>query len=186
MIDLVTVIQDCGPRALGIVSLISFLIGLILGFVGAVQLEQFGASIYVAALNGADKFKTEKGAPLHTDILHAPLPAGVFVAPYPDPLAAEPGRHAGTSGVRSAAIGSHHQIRRQGQNRLRPRPDLGQAPRLCAHIGMFGLGLAGQGQNLAAVSEFEDKLVGAIVQRDDPLGHGTRDVGRGERGRGRA
>jgi multiple sugar transport system substrate-binding protein len=35
-----------------------------------------GASIYVAALNGADKFKTEKGAPLHTDILHAALPAG--------------------------------------------------------------------------------------------------------------
>ncbi len=35
-----------------------------------------GASIYVAALNGADKFKTDKGAPLHTDILHAPLPAG--------------------------------------------------------------------------------------------------------------
>ncbi|MEA3193012.1 MAG: multiple sugar transport system substrate-binding protein [Betaproteobacteria bacterium] len=35
-----------------------------------------GASIYVAALNGADKFKTEKGAPLHTDILHAPLPGG--------------------------------------------------------------------------------------------------------------
>ena len=35
-----------------------------------------GASIYVAALNGADKFKTDKGAPLHTDILHAPLPVG--------------------------------------------------------------------------------------------------------------
>jgi multiple sugar transport system substrate-binding protein len=35
-----------------------------------------GASIYVAALNGADKFKTEKGAPLHTDIRHAPLPTG--------------------------------------------------------------------------------------------------------------
>ena len=35
-----------------------------------------GASIYVAALNGADKFKTEKGAPLHTDILHAHMPAG--------------------------------------------------------------------------------------------------------------
>jgi len=48
--DLLTVIQDCGPRALGIVSLISFLIGLILGFVGAVQLQQFGASIYVANL----------------------------------------------------------------------------------------------------------------------------------------
>jgi phospholipid/cholesterol/gamma-HCH transport system permease protein len=50
MVDLLAVIQDCGPRALGIVSLISFLIGLILGFVGAVQLQQFGASIFVANL----------------------------------------------------------------------------------------------------------------------------------------
>src|SRR5262245_45700331 len=50
MVDLLVVIQDCGPRALGIVSLISFLIGLILGFVGAVQLQQFGASIFVANL----------------------------------------------------------------------------------------------------------------------------------------
>jgi phospholipid/cholesterol/gamma-HCH transport system permease protein len=48
--DLFVVIQDCGPRALGIVSLISFLIGLILAFVGAVQLQQFGASIFVANL----------------------------------------------------------------------------------------------------------------------------------------
>ena len=48
--DLFAVIQDCGPRALGIVSLISFLLGLILAFVGAVQLQQFGASIYVANL----------------------------------------------------------------------------------------------------------------------------------------
>jgi len=50
LVDLLSVIQECGPRALGIVSLISFLIGLILGFVGAVQLEQFGASIFVANL----------------------------------------------------------------------------------------------------------------------------------------
>src|SRR5215813_12265577 len=50
MVDFLVVIQDCGPRALGIVSLISFLIGLILGFVGAVQLRQFGASIFVANL----------------------------------------------------------------------------------------------------------------------------------------
>jgi len=48
--DLLVVIQDCGPRALGIVTLISFLIGLILAFVGAVQLQQFGASIFVANL----------------------------------------------------------------------------------------------------------------------------------------
>ena len=48
--DLLLVVQDCGPRALGIVSLISFLIGLILAFVGAIQLQQFGASIFVANL----------------------------------------------------------------------------------------------------------------------------------------
>src|SRR5256712_8289266 len=48
--DLLLVVQDCGPRAVGIVSLISFLIGLILAFVGAVQLQQFGASIFVANL----------------------------------------------------------------------------------------------------------------------------------------
>ena len=48
--DLFLVVQECGPRALGIVTLISFLVGLILAFVGAVQLQQFGASIYVANL----------------------------------------------------------------------------------------------------------------------------------------
>ena len=43
---------------------------------GEISATLNGASIYVAALNGPDKFKTEKGAPLHTDIQHAPLPAG--------------------------------------------------------------------------------------------------------------
>ena len=50
--DLFVLIQDCGVRALPIVTLISFLVGLILAFVGAVQLQQFGASIYVANLVG--------------------------------------------------------------------------------------------------------------------------------------
>jgi len=45
-------VQDCGPRALPIVSLISVLVGLILAFVGAVQLKMFGAQIYVANLVG--------------------------------------------------------------------------------------------------------------------------------------
>jgi phospholipid/cholesterol/gamma-HCH transport system permease protein len=48
--ELFLIMQECGPRALGIVTLISFLIGLILAFVGAVQLQQFGASIFVANL----------------------------------------------------------------------------------------------------------------------------------------
>lgn len=50
--DLMLAIQECGAQALPIVTLISFLIGLILAFVGAVQLEQFGAQIYVADLVG--------------------------------------------------------------------------------------------------------------------------------------
>lgn len=48
--DTLLVIQQCGPEALGIVALINFLIGLILAFVGATQLTQFGASIYTADL----------------------------------------------------------------------------------------------------------------------------------------
>jgi phospholipid/cholesterol/gamma-HCH transport system permease protein len=50
--DLVLFIQQAGADALAIVTLISFLVGLILAFVGAVQLEQFGATIYVANLVG--------------------------------------------------------------------------------------------------------------------------------------
>ena len=48
--DLRLLIQQAGADALGIVSLVSFLFGLILAFVGAVQLQQFGAAIYVADL----------------------------------------------------------------------------------------------------------------------------------------
>ena len=49
-IDFCSSLEDCGPKAIGIVSLISFLVGLILAFVGAVQLQTFGAQIYVASL----------------------------------------------------------------------------------------------------------------------------------------
>ncbi len=48
--DTLLVIQQCGPEALGIVALINFLIGMILAFVGATELTQFGASIYTADL----------------------------------------------------------------------------------------------------------------------------------------
>lgn len=49
-VDLMVEVQNCGARAFGIVTLISFLVGVILAFMGAVQLRQFGASIYVADL----------------------------------------------------------------------------------------------------------------------------------------
>jgi phospholipid/cholesterol/gamma-HCH transport system permease protein len=50
--DLSLFIQQCGADALPIVSLISFLVGLILAFVGAIQLALFGAQLYVANLVG--------------------------------------------------------------------------------------------------------------------------------------
>jgi phospholipid/cholesterol/gamma-HCH transport system permease protein len=48
--DTFLVMQQCGPEALGIVALINFLIGLILAFVGSIELSRFGASIYTADL----------------------------------------------------------------------------------------------------------------------------------------
>ncbi len=51
-VDLWINIQDCGPSAVPIVTLISFLIGLILAFVGALQLSLFGAQIYIADMVG--------------------------------------------------------------------------------------------------------------------------------------
>ncbi len=50
--DLLLFVQQSGPQALPIVTLISFLVGVILAFIGAVQLRRFGAQIYVADLVG--------------------------------------------------------------------------------------------------------------------------------------
>lgn len=50
--DFILFIRQCGAEALPIVSLISVLVGLILAFIGAVQLALFGAQIYVASLVG--------------------------------------------------------------------------------------------------------------------------------------
>ena len=48
--DFWLVLADCGPKSIAIVSLISFMVGLILSFVSAIQLKTFGAQIYVASL----------------------------------------------------------------------------------------------------------------------------------------
>lgn len=50
--ELWLLIQEAGADALPIVSLVSFLVGMILGYIGDQQLAQFGASIYVADLVG--------------------------------------------------------------------------------------------------------------------------------------
>jgi phospholipid/cholesterol/gamma-HCH transport system permease protein len=48
--DLWVCVQECGVEALPIVTLISFLIGMILAFVGNAQLTNFGANLLVADL----------------------------------------------------------------------------------------------------------------------------------------
>ena len=76
--DLMIAIEDCGPNALPIVALISFLVGLILAFVGAIQLEQFGAAILVANLVGIAMAR-EMGA-MMTAILMSGRTGAAFAA----------------------------------------------------------------------------------------------------------
>jgi len=77
-VDLMTLIQDCGADALPIVSLISVLVGLILAFVGAVQLRMFGAQIYVADLVGLGMAR-EMGA-MMTAVIMAGRTGAAFAA----------------------------------------------------------------------------------------------------------
>ncbi len=76
--ELMLLIQDTGANAFGIVSLISFLVGMILAFVGAVQLAQFGAGIYVANLVGLAMAR-EMG-PMMTAIIMAGRTGAAFAA----------------------------------------------------------------------------------------------------------
>ena len=76
--DLMQIIYDSGAAALPIVTLISFLVGLILAFVGAVQLKQFGAQIYVADLVGIAMAR-EMGA-LMTAIIMSGRTGAAFAA----------------------------------------------------------------------------------------------------------
>lgn len=48
--DMLLLLDQAGFQALGVIALVNFLVGLILAFVAAIQLEQFGAAIYVANL----------------------------------------------------------------------------------------------------------------------------------------
>lgn len=50
--DLLFILQTTGVMALPIVSLLSFLTGLIIAFIGVIQLQKFAADIYVADLVG--------------------------------------------------------------------------------------------------------------------------------------
>jgi phospholipid/cholesterol/gamma-HCH transport system permease protein len=76
--DTVTVMQRVGVDALPIVGLLSFLLGLIMAFMSAVQLKQFGANIYVASLVALSMVR-ELG-PIMTAIIVAGRSGSAFAA----------------------------------------------------------------------------------------------------------
>jgi phospholipid/cholesterol/gamma-HCH transport system permease protein len=76
--DTLTHLQRVGADALPIVALISFLLGLIMAFMSAVQLEQFGANIYVASLVSLSMVR-ELG-PIMTAIIVAGRSGSAFAA----------------------------------------------------------------------------------------------------------
>lgn len=67
--DVMVAIQEAGAEAFPIVSLISFLIGMIFAFVGVMQLEAFGAGIYTADLVAVAMVR--EMAPIMTGIMMA-------------------------------------------------------------------------------------------------------------------
>lgn len=77
-IDLLRFVQSAGPEALPIVTLIGILVGAVLAFVGAVQLQMFGAEIYVANLVGLGSVR-EMGA-MMTAIIMAGRTGSAYAA----------------------------------------------------------------------------------------------------------
>ena len=77
-VELLLLLQECGAQALPIVTLICFLVGAILAFIGAVQLAMFGAQIYVANLVGL-AMVLEMGA-MMTAIIMAGRTGAAFAA----------------------------------------------------------------------------------------------------------
>ena len=76
--DTLTNMQRVGVDALPIVGLISFLLGLIMAFMSAVQLQQFGANIYVASLVSLSM--TRELGPIMTAIIVAGRSGSAFAA----------------------------------------------------------------------------------------------------------
>ncbi|HVP68027.1 MAG TPA: ABC transporter permease [Anaeromyxobacteraceae bacterium] len=76
--DVALALQQTGGAALPLVAVINFLVGAVLAFLGAVQLERFGAAIYVASLVGVGTVR-ETGA-LMTGIVMAGRTGASFAA----------------------------------------------------------------------------------------------------------
>jgi phospholipid/cholesterol/gamma-HCH transport system permease protein len=77
-VDVVQFVREAGAGALGIVAIVNGLVGAILAFVGAVQLQRFGAGIYVANLVGIAIVR--EMAALVTAIVMAGRTGGAYAA----------------------------------------------------------------------------------------------------------
>ena len=76
--DMFLIMQQAGAEALPIVSLVSFLLGVIMAYLGAAQLAKFGAAIYVANLVGLSMAR--ETAPIMTAIVLAGRTGAAFAA----------------------------------------------------------------------------------------------------------
>lgn len=76
--DLLSDLTAAGPSALVIVGIVNFLIGAVLAFVGAVQLQKFAAGIYVASLVGIASVR--EMAAVMTAIIMAGRTGGAYAA----------------------------------------------------------------------------------------------------------
>jgi len=77
-IDFLWFVQQAGPAAIGIVTLISVLVGMILAYLGLVQLRQIGAQIFVADLVGIGMVR--EMAPLMTAVIMAGRTGAAYAA----------------------------------------------------------------------------------------------------------
>jgi phospholipid/cholesterol/gamma-HCH transport system permease protein len=77
-VDIIALMRECGPGALGIITIVNVLTGGILAFVGAVQLRRFGAGIFVSDLLGIAIIR--EMAPLMTAIVMAGRTGGAYAA----------------------------------------------------------------------------------------------------------
>jgi phospholipid/cholesterol/gamma-HCH transport system permease protein len=76
--DIFQLVREAGAGALGIVAIVNGLIGAILAFVGAVELQRFGAGIYVADLVGITVAR--EMAAIGTGIVMAGRTGGAYAA----------------------------------------------------------------------------------------------------------
>jgi phospholipid/cholesterol/gamma-HCH transport system permease protein len=77
-VDLLSLMQASGPGALGIIGVVNSLVGAILAFVGAIQLQRFGAQAYIANLVGIAVVR--EMAPIMTAIVMAGRTGGAYAA----------------------------------------------------------------------------------------------------------